>query len=179
MGAARVIDEQYRTFDFDSWAALGEATVHNGHHHGHEVVRTASRAIRIPRVILLQLYDRIPTSRVRFSRLNIYARDENTCQYCGKTLPRASLNLDHITPRSHGGRTTWENVVCCCVPCNLRKGARTPDQAGMRLLRAPERPKWTPTFRAPGGRIAYREWLPFLGVADASYWNTELLDDET
>ena len=176
LGAARVIDEQYRTFDFDSWSALGEATSDGAGRY--DVVRTTSRAIRIPRVILLQLYDRIPTSRVRFSRLNIYARDENTCQYCSRTLPRTSLNLDHVIPRAHGGRTTWENVVCCCVPCNLRKGARTPEQAGMQLRRVPERPRWTPTFRAPGGRIAYREWLPFLGVADASYWNTELVDDD-
>jgi len=175
MGAAQVIDEQYRTFDFASWTALSEATATGGRR---DVVRTTSRAFRIPRVILLQLYDRIPTTRVRFSRLNIYTRDANTCQYCGRTLPRASLNLDHVVPRSTGGRTTWENVVCCCVPCNLRKGARTPEQAGMHLLRPPERPRFSPTFRAPGGRIAYREWLPFLGVADASYWNTELLDEE-
>jgi 5-methylcytosine-specific restriction endonuclease McrA len=134
--------------------------------------------IRVPRVILLQLYDRMPSTKVRFSRLNIYARDDNTCQYCGKKLPRSHLNLDHVVPRALGGRTTWENVVCCCVPCNLRKGPRTPEQASMRLLHTPERPKWNPTFRTAGGKVRYREWLPFLGMVDASYWNTELLDDE-
>ena len=172
MGAARVIDQQYRTFDFETWAALGVAA------NDKNVVHTASRAMRVPRVILLQLYDRIPTSKVRFSRLNIYARDDNTCQYCGKQLPRTALNLDHVNPRALGGRTTWENVVCCCVPCNLKKGARTPVQAGMELLRQPDRPKWSPTFRAPGGKVRYREWLPFLGLVDASYWNVELVDDE-
>jgi 5-methylcytosine-specific restriction endonuclease McrA len=128
----------------------------------------------VPRVIVLQIYDRIPKTKVRFSRHNIYMRDGNTCQYCGRTLPRTDLNLDHVVPRSQGGRTTWENVVCCCIDCNLAKGARTPDQAGMRLLKAPLRPRWTPTFRAAGDRIRYREWLPFLDIPNASYWNVEL-----
>jgi hypothetical protein len=88
------------------------------------------------------------------------------------------LNLDHVIPRAKGGRTTWENVVCCCVPCNLKKGAKLALEAGMKLLKKPERPRWNPTFRAPGGKIAYREWLPFLSVVDASYWNTELTDED-
>jgi 5-methylcytosine-specific restriction endonuclease McrA len=172
LGAARVIDQQYRTFDFESWSALAATATDK------DVVHTASRVIRVPRVILLQLYDRMPSTKVRFSRLNIYARDDNTCQYCGRKLPRSHLNLDHVVPRALGGRTTWENVVCCCVPCNLKKGPRTPEQASMRLLHTPERPKWNPTFRTAGGKVRYREWLPFLGMVDASYWNTELLDDE-
>jgi 5-methylcytosine-specific restriction endonuclease McrA len=171
LGAARVIEPDYRTFDFESWAALGAAD-------RDDVVHTIGRAIRIPRVIMLQLYDRMPRTKVRFSRLNIYARDDNTCQYCGQKLPRAQLNLDHVLPRAQGGRTTWENVVCCCVPCNLQKGNRTPVQASIALLRTPERPRWTPSFRAPGGKVAHREWIPFLGLADASYWNTELVDED-
>ena len=104
------------------------------------MIRTVNRAIRIPRVIVLQLYDRIPKTKVRFSRHNIYMRDGNTCQYCGLELPRTELNLDHVVPRAQGGRTTWENVVCCCVDCNLSKGARTPEQAGLKLLKAPGAP---------------------------------------
>jgi 5-methylcytosine-specific restriction endonuclease McrA len=171
IGAARVIEPDFSTFDFDSWADLGYAAEH-------DVIRTMTRAIRIPRVIVLQLYDRLPRTKVRFSRLNIYARDSNTCQYCAQQLPRTMLNLDHVIPRAKGGRTTWENVVCCCVPCNLKKGAKLAFEAGMKLLKRPVRPRWNPTFRAPGGRIAYREWLPFLSVVDASYWNTELTDDD-
>jgi len=172
LGVARVIDREFKTFDFDSWAELSEEMASG------DVIKTVGGAIRIPRVIVLQLYDRIPKTKVRFSRHNIYMRDGNTCQYCAQELPRSELNLDHVVPRAQGGRTTWENVVCCCVPCNLRKGCKTPQQAGMALLRTPERPRWTPTFRAPGGRVRYREWLPFLGLVDASYWNTELLDEE-
>jgi 5-methylcytosine-specific restriction endonuclease McrA len=114
---------------------------------------------------------------VRFSRFNIYARDANTCQYCGRRCARAELNLDHVVPRSRGGVTTWENVVCSCVACNLRKGGRTPDEAGMRLLRAPSRPRWTPMFRSATRRAFYSEWRPFLSLADAAYWNVELRVD--
>ena len=173
LGVARVVDPQFKTFDFESWAQLSAEV--GGEH---DVIHTVSRAIRVPRVIVLQLYDRIPRTKVRFSRHNIYMRDGNTCQYCGRELPRVDLNLDHVVPRAQGGRTTWENVVCCCIDCNLSKGARTPDQAGMKLLTKPARPRWTPTFRTNGGKVRYREWLPFLGVADASYWNVELKDDE-
>jgi hypothetical protein len=83
-----------------------------------------------------------------------------------------------VVPRARGGRTTWENVVCCCVPCNLKKGCRLPEEAGMRLLKTPDRPRWSATTRTITGRIAHREWLPFVGLVDASYWNTELVDDD-
>jgi len=167
-GAAKAIDEEFQLFDFDSWAALSVA-VHQ------DAIGGVGRRIRVPRVIVLMLYERIPRARVRFSRFNIYARDDNTCQYCGVRMPRADLNLDHVVPRYHGGATTWENVVCSCVPCNLRKGGRTPDEAGMRLLRFPARPRWTPMFRSATRRAFYREWRPFLSLAEAAYWNAELL----
>jgi 5-methylcytosine-specific restriction endonuclease McrA len=178
LGVARVIDQQFRTFDFESWAQLSDEMGQGGSPAvSHDVVHTVNRAILVPRVIILQLYDRIPRTKVRFSRYNIYLRDGNTCQYCGQELPRTDLNLDHVVPRAQGGRTTWENVVCCCIDCNLSKGARTPDQAGIKLLKLPVRPRWTPTFRTQAGKVRYREWLPFLGIADASYWNVELKDE--
>jgi len=179
LGVARVIDQQFRTFDFESWAQLSSEVGSQGGFgtNGADVVRTVNRAILVPRVIILQLYDRMPRTKVRFSRHNIYLRDGNTCQYCGRELPRTELNLDHVVPRAQGGRTTWENVVCCCIDCNLSKGARTPEQAGLKLLKQAVRPRWTPTFRTQAGKVRYREWLPFLGVADASYWNVELKDD--
>jgi len=134
------------------------------------------RAIRVPRVILLLAYDRVPKRRVRFSRFNIYTRDRNTCQYCGQTFPRSELNLDHVVPRSRGGRSTWENVVCSCHECNRKKGGRTPEEAGMKLLRPPRRPEWTPFMLENFSLRRYKEWAPFLSVVDVSYWNTELLE---
>ncbi len=168
-GVAKAIDEQFQLFDFDSWSELSAAA-------SQDVIHTVTRSIRIPRVIVLIAYEHLPKARVRFSRFNIYARDDSTCQYCGRRLPRSELNLDHVLPRSRGGSTTWENVVCSCVACNLRKGGRSPGEAGMRLLRAPSRPRWTPVFRSATRRAFYREWMPFLSMAEAAYWNAELLE---
>ncbi len=168
-GVARALDEQFRLFDFESWAAVAAAA-------SQEAIHTPTRAIRVPRVIVLVVHAHLPHQRVRFSRLNVYARDESTCQYCGRRLPRSELNLDHVVPRSRGGSTSWENVVCSCVACNLRKGGRTPEEAGMRLRRSAARPQWTAVFRAAARRAFYRQWMPFLGLVDAAYWNVELRD---
>lgn len=168
-GTARALDSQFRTFDFESWAELATE-------HGDEVIHTPNLVLKVPRIVVLQAYDRLPRSQVRFSRQNVYLRDGFTCQYCAKSFPRQQLNLDHVVPRSQGGRTSWQNVVCSCVRCNLTKGGRTPEQAGMRLLREPKRPSWsslTPVL----GKVPYKEWVPFLDPVAASYWNTELEEE--
>lgn len=169
-GVARAIDAQYRLYDFADWAALGASA-------GEDAIATVNRRIRIPHVLVLTAFEKLPRVRVRFSRLNIYARDEDTCQYCGRKRRRADLNLDHVIPRTQGGRTCWENVVCSCIECNLRKGGRTPEQAGLRLKRTPVRPRWTPLMRGSTAQSTVRAWLPFLNPVDASYWNVELQDD--
>ena len=165
---ARAVDEQYRTFDFASWADLAAEE---------DSIGLVDRAIRVPRVILLLAYDRVPRRYVRFSRFNIYARDQNRCQYCGRQFPRAELNLDHVVPRSKGGTSVWENVVCSCHRCNRLKGGRTPIEAGMRLIRQPRRPQWTPFMTETFSLRRYKEWLPFLSAVDAAYWNTELVEE--
>ena len=96
-GVARAVDEQYRIFDFDSWRDARNREL------DHERLGVIGGFIRVPRVLLLTAYERVPKRHVRFSRFNIYARDNNTCQYCGKRLPRTELNLDHVVPRSRGG----------------------------------------------------------------------------
>jgi len=166
-GLAEAVDDQYRTFDFDSWSALS-SSMHD------DTIGMVDRIIRVPRVILLLTYDRIPKRQVRFNRFNVYARDRNTCQYCGQRLPRVELNLDHVIPRSQGGTSMWENIVCSCHACNRRKGGRTPKEAGMKLLHPPRRPEWTPFMLETFSLRRYREWLPFLSTVDAAYWNTEL-----
>ena len=129
-GIARAVNEQYQTFDFESWAALS-ASVHG------DTIGLVNRAMRVPRVILLVAYDRVPKRHVRFSRFNVYARDRNTCQYCGKVLASSELTLDHVVPRSRGGASAWENLVACCHPCNHRKANQLMHEAGMKLLREP------------------------------------------
>lgn len=168
-GIARAVNENYQTFDFETWRALADAR-------DHDVVGTASGPVPIPRVILLVAFDRVPKRHVRFSRINIYARDAFTCQYCGVRYPKSELNLDHVVPRSLGGRSTWENVVCSCLECNRRKGGRTPAQAGLALRKNPARPRWTPLANLVWSTVRYNEWRPFLNVVDASYWNTELAE---
>lgn len=169
-GVAKAVDEQYRTFDFDSWRALS-VEVH------HERLGIVGGVIRVPRVLLLVAYERIPKRHVRFSRFNIFARDNNTCQYCGRRLPRTELNLDHVLPRSQGGVSTWRNIVCSCHGCNRRKGGRTPEQAGMKLIRIPRRPEWTPFTTEMFSLKRHREWMPYLSNVDSAYWNTELVQD--
>ena len=101
------------------------------------VIRSASLAMPVPSVIRLLEYRRIPHQARALSRKNILLRDRNMCQFCGQLLPSAELTLDHVIPRSQGGKSAWENLVACCHPCNNRKGDRTPERAGMKLLRAP------------------------------------------
>ena len=167
-GAARALDKEFRSFDFSSWAELGADL-------DDDVIHTPRMILKVPRVVILQAYDRMPRTQVRFSRHNIYLRDNFTCQYCGKLFSRSQLNLDHVVPRSQGGRTSWENVVCSCVRCNLSKGGRTPSQAGLKLLKDPRRPSWSSLSPALG-KVPYKEWLPFVDPVTASYWNAELED---
>lgn len=166
-GVARAVDEQYRTFDFESWRDLA-IELH------HERVGVVGGFVRVPRVLLLIAYERVPRRHVRFSRFNIFARDANTCQYCGRRFARTELNLDHVVPRSRGGLSTWENIVCSCHVCNRRKGGRTPDEARMALVRKPQRPQWTPFSTEMFSLRRYREWMPYLTAVDSAYWNTEL-----
>jgi 5-methylcytosine-specific restriction endonuclease McrA len=105
------------------------------HAAGH--LHAARVSVPLPSVIRLLEYRRIPHQTRALSRKNILMRDRFTCQYCQKVMPGGDLTLDHVIPRSRAGDTTWENLVACCHPCNNRKGNRTPEEAGMRLLRVP------------------------------------------
>lgn len=168
-GIAKVVDEQYQTFDFDEWSQLAVAR-------DMDAIGTSTGTIRVPRVIVLVAFDRLPKRHVRFSRINLMSRDSFQCQYCGTKPVRSELNLDHVVPRALGGRSTWENVVTSCVDCNRRKGGRTPRQAHMKLSKKPERPRWTPLMNLMFSSVRYKEWRPFLSIVDASYWNAELVD---
>lgn len=169
-GVAKAVNEQYQTFDFHSWSELSQAV----HHPQGDLLGLVGRVILVPRVILLTAYDRFPKREVRFSRLNILIRDSYTCQYCGDQLKKSELNLDHVIPRSRGGRTLWENVVASCHDCNRQKGGRLPEEAGLRLIRKPFRPKAFPFSLLLSKPNIHRAWKPFLNIVDFSYWNVEL-----
>jgi 5-methylcytosine-specific restriction endonuclease McrA len=136
-------------------------------------IRAVSFTLKLPSVIRLLRYVRVKRrlDYVPFSRANIYARDEYTCQYCGEPHAMSDLTFDHVVPVAQGGRKDWENIVTCCISCNRRKGGRTPDEAGMWLIRMPKRPVSTPAIRITIGlRHAPDSWRDYL------YWNVELDD---
>lgn len=170
---AEVVTEengQFLTYDFASWREVSEFR-RNFVNEDDDWINTASAQIQVPRVIRLVGYDKLPKQTVKFNRRNIFARDHNQCQYCGKRFPTSELSLDHVTPRSQGGMSSWENIVCACVECNVRKGGRTPKQAHMSLIRKPEKPKRSPMLNLKLTHRKYQSWKTFL---DTAYWSVEL-----
>lgn len=167
----RVDDESFAAYDFDSWTELTAARASFENHHHYDWVRTVRMHIAVPKIIRLLGYDRLPEQGVKLNRRNIFARDRNTCQYCGRHFPTSELSLDHVLPRSQGGRSLWENLVCCCVQCNARKGGRTPTQAHMSLVRQPLKPRRNPVITLRMGSDKYDSWRAFL---DNAYWSVEL-----
>ncbi|HEY8667807.1 MAG TPA: HNH endonuclease [Tepidisphaeraceae bacterium] len=138
---------------------------------GYDWIHTVRFQIAVPRIIRLLGYDKLPRQEVKFNRRNIYARDSNRCQYCGKRMPTSELSLDHVVPKSQGGRSSWENIVCCCVKCNVKKGGRTPEQAHLHLITKPVKPKRSPVINIRLADERYSSWKQFL---DTAYWTVEL-----
>ncbi len=136
-------------------------------------MRTPSFHIAVPKIIRLLGYDRLPRQDVKLNRRNLYARDGSRCQYCGRQFSTRELTVDHVVPRVLGGQHTWQNLVCACVACNARKGGRTPDQARMKLIRKPDKPRRNPVISMRLGDARYRSWKAFL---DEAYWTVELRD---
>jgi 5-methylcytosine-specific restriction endonuclease McrA len=165
-------ESQYVSYDFESWREVSEYRAKYEREH-HEWVRCVKFELAVPRIIRLLFYDRLPRQPVKFNRRNIYARDRNRCQYCGRKFPSSELSLDHIIPKSRGGHTDWGNIVCCCVQCNVRKGGRTPHEAGLRLVVEPIKPKRSPVITLRLTSEKYASWKQFL---DTAYWNVELRD---
>ncbi len=142
------LDAEWRPLRVEGWERaitdlfLGKVQVIE--HSRDRTIRSVSREFPLPSVVrVLRKFDR-RRIRLKFSRANIYTRDKFKCQYCGDRFPTEELNFDHVIPRSHGGRTAWENIVTCCIACNTQKDARTPAEAGMRLLSKPKKPDYLP-----------------------------------
>lgn len=164
-GKARIVDpEDYRLYTWDDWSVLRPSD-------DEPFIRTYHDRLRVPEVVTLTSYDRVPTHVVTFSRRNVFKRDKFTCQYCGRHPNHDDLTIDHVVPRSHGGTSSWTNCVLACTDCNSAKADRTPDQAGMRLLRQPTRPIWRPMYAARG--VTIDSWQKFVSEA---FWNVELAD---
>lgn len=163
-------DGSYANYNFQSWKELSESK-RTFEPHKYDWITTVNFDIAVPRVIRLLCYDRIPNRGVKFNRRNLFARDDNHCQYCGKRFPTSELSLDHVIPRRLGGEASWDNIVCACMTCNVKKGGRTPGQAGMKLTRRPFKPKSNPVIHIHLSHERYRSWKQFL---DHAYWSVEL-----
>jgi 5-methylcytosine-specific restriction endonuclease McrA len=161
---------QYLSYNFEDWRELSELRL-RFEPDAHDWVRTVRFDLAVPRIIRVFSFNKVPREGVKFNRRNIYARDLNRCQYCGKRGATSDLSLDHVIPRSQDGPTTWENIVCACLRCNVRKGGRTPRQAGMKLIAQPAKPKRTPVINFSLCKSKYSSWQQFL---DHAYWNVEL-----
>ncbi len=168
-GIAEVIsveDDAYQNYSFDDWlesSLLAASLNPRGDDDDAEWVRSVNFEIRVPRVIRLLGYERLPRNSVKFNRRNIFLRDENCCQYCGRRYGTHRLSLDHVMPKCRGGKTNWENIVCCCLDCNVKKGSRTPHEAGMQLMKAPRKPARNPVLFQHLNSRKYHIWRTFLG----------------
>jgi 5-methylcytosine-specific restriction endonuclease McrA len=161
-----VSPEDYNTHDFDSWKELSRSAEFECGY-----VRAIDFRLRMPEVIRLRYFNGRQRRKIRFTRRNLFERDRYTCQYCGKKLPSGELTLDHVIPRCRGGRSTWENLAVACVKCNSRKSNRLPQEAEMKILRRPEKPKWPAYLAVRLGPARRASWQRFI---DAAYWDSEL-----
>lgn len=138
-------------------------------------VKSITLSMKMPSIVRFLRALKSKRRAIKFSRENVYARDNGKCQYCGHKLPRPEATYDHVVPRAQGGTTVWENVVISCMGCNQKKRDRTPAQAGMKLLSVPVKPKKLPDHLKltlqwkVGMPPAWKDWL-----ASHSYWNAEL-----
>lgn len=165
-----VEDGQFLSYDFSNWVEVSAAKA-SFEPEQHDWIHTVRFQVAVPKIVRLLGYDRLPRADVKLNRRNLFARDNSTCQYCGKRFPPGELSVDHVTPRSQGGTTCWDNVVCACVRCNVKKGGRTPEQARMHLIVKPKRPRRSPILTIKLSDSKYASWRQFL---DFAYWNVEL-----
>ena len=166
-------DGQYNSYDFTSWVDVSafKAECELPDEERYDSIKTFSLEIRVPKIIRLVVYDKLPKATIKFNRKNIFARDKNKCQYCGKKVPTSELSLDHVIPRTQGGTSNWKNIVCACTNCNKHKGGRRPEEAGMKLICKPVKPNHCPLIQLKLGSNKYNSWKQFLNNA---YWSVPL-----
>lgn len=167
-----VLTQSYEPLKVVSWQraitllTLGKVEVVEEYEHE---IRSTHLVFKCPAVIRLLGTFRRHKKPVKFSRVNIFARDHYKCQYCGTRGKLADLTYDHVIPKSQGGKTVWKNIVTACYDCNAKKRDRTPEQAGMRLRSTPVQPKWVPSMTL---RITQKNapdaWASYL------YWTSEI-----
>ncbi|MHC4277793.1 MAG: HNH endonuclease [Planctomycetota bacterium] len=172
------VDEgRFNSYDIETWQDVSllklQLAMENDYEEDDDAswIKTVSINIQVPRIIRLMFYENRPRWGVKFNRRNIFARDGNSCQYCGKKFPTPELSLDHVMPRARGGEASWTNIVCACTECNKKKGGRTPREAGLRLIRKPFVPRHSPVITLKLSSNKYSSWKQFI---DHAYWSVPL-----
>ncbi len=159
-GTAKVITPDWSVHSFADW-------VKTSRFHGNgRLIHSPGLSIVAPDAIVLSRYDQLPQTDIIFTRSNLLVRDGYACQYCGKSVRAAKdRSIDHIVPRSRGGNTVWPNVVLSCKKCNLKKGDKTPEEAGMTLLKKPRAPRWQQLLMEEFPPDKKKDWKKFLDFA--------------
>ena len=139
---AKALDRDFISYKFSDWV---EFSIKNAD--DYSKIKTVSYHIAIPEILALTIFDKLPQRDVKYSRQNVFIRDNYTCQYCGKAFKKHQLTVDHVIPESRGGKTTWDNIVSCCRKCNARKDDyylhdATKRYPVLKLKRIPVKPKW-------------------------------------
>lgn len=174
--AVLLLDSTYEPLRIISWedamhkVVTGDAEVVE---ETDQLIRSAYVEWKLPSVIR-QLKKFKRKGKVQFSRINIYMRDGWTCQYCKERKQTKDLTFDHVLPRAQGGKTSWTNIVTACRSCNSDKDDKTPDQAGMKLMRKPTEPKWLPVQMVIKMKVLPKQWEAYVDMRSLAYWTTEL-----
>jgi 5-methylcytosine-specific restriction endonuclease McrA len=159
---AHALDRDYLGYAFKDWLEFSRQNPSE-----YAEVHTVSLTIAIPEIIVLKKYDKLPDREVKFSRENVFNRDKMKCQYCGKIFTLKELTIDHVLPKSQGGKNTWNNIVACCKPCNAHKANRRPEEIGMKLIHKPVKPRWiNPITHNKGKTITCTSWKKFMDRVD-------------
>lgn len=161
-GKAEVVDQNYSTYDLRQWQEYtksADPSMYAG------LIRSPSVQILVPQVIRIPdcEFNNPVIKTVKYSRRNVYQRDDFTCQYCRRKFPKDKLTLDHVIPKSRGGKSSWVNVVTCCKRCNEDKGDRLLEELGWELPVQPKRPRWRSHIGVPFNNTKKEYWEQFLG----------------
>lgn len=172
MSSVLLLNASYEPLKIISWQRavslffLGKVEVIEEYQHD---IRSVSLVIKAPAVVRLLNYVRLGRRSPVLSRANLLARDNFKCQYCGISLTASSATLDHVVPRSKGGKKSWENMVCACVSCNVKKGNKSLKQSRMKLIKEPLKPEWLPILQIRLDGKVPECWQDFLSsIAQSS-----------
>lgn len=158
---ARSLDQDLIPYNFEDWVTLCNMPDFDNSYYNY--INSISLSVAVPDILVLRDYKLIPRRDIKYSRDNVFHRDDNRCAYCGKHFKRGELTIDHVIPKSKGGDNSWKNIISSCKKCNNKKGDRTLEEAGMKLLFQPTEPKWKDAISKAATRPNLRpNWLIFM-----------------